>query len=122
MADTDLTALTIQKHSVPLHCKRLLMDINQYIPTLNILCEQHKVSKLFAFGSVLTNRFNDESDIDMVVDFKDVDLMDYVDNYFSFRDALSHTLGREIDLLEDKAIRNPVLRRNIDNSKQLIYG
>jgi len=93
------------------------MDINQYIQTLNILCEQHKVSKLFVFGSVLTNRFNDESDIDMIVDFKDVDLMDYVDNYFSFKDALSQTLGREIDLLEDKAIRNPVLRRNIDNSR-----
>jgi predicted nucleotidyltransferase len=98
------------------------MDINLYIPTLNILCEQHKVNKLFAFGSVLTNRFNDESDIDMVVDFKDVDLINYVDNYFSLRDALSIALGREIDLLEDKAIRNPVLRRNIDNSKQLIYG
>jgi len=98
------------------------MNINQYISTINLLCEQHKVSKLFAFGSVLTNRFNEESDIDMVVDFKDLDLMEYVDNYFSFRDALSRTLGREIDLLEDKAIRNPVLRRNIDKSKQLIYG
>ena len=98
------------------------MDINQYIPTINLLCEQHKVSKLFAFGSVLTNRFNEESDIDMVVDFKKLDFSEYVDNYFSFRDALSRTFGREIDLIEDKAIRNPVLRRNIDNSKQLIYG
>ena len=98
------------------------MDINQYISTINPLCKQHKVSKLFAFGSVLTNRFNDESDIDMVVDFKDIDLKDYVDNYFSLKEALSGAFGREIDLLEDKAIRNPVLRRNIDNSKLLIYG
>jgi len=97
------------------------MDINQYKSKINLLCEQHKVSKLFAFGSVLTNRFNEGSDIDMVVDFKDFDLREYVDNYFSLRDALSRTLGREIDLLEDKAIRNPVLRRNIENSKQLIY-
>jgi len=98
------------------------MDLNQYIPMIIFLCEQHKVSKLFTFGSVLTNRFNDESDIDMVVDFKNIDFMEYVDNYFSFRDALSNVLGREIDLLEDKAIRNPILRKNIDNSKQLIYG
>lgn len=98
------------------------MGINLHIPIITLLCEQHKVSKLFAFGSVLTNRFDEESDIDMTVDFKDVDLRDYVDNYFSLRDALSLALGREIDLLEDKAIRNPVLRRNIDNSKQLIYG
>ena len=31
-------------------------------------------------------------------------------------------IGREVDLLEDKAIRNPILRRNIDNSKVLVYG
>jgi predicted nucleotidyltransferase len=98
------------------------MDINQYIPTISPLCEQYRVSKLFAFGSVLTNRFSDESDIDMVVDFKDIDMKDYVDNYFSLKEALSGALGREIDLIEDKAIRNPVLRRNIDNSKRLIYG
>ena len=100
---------------------RIYMDINQYISTISPLCEQHRVSKLFAFGSILTNRFNDKSDIDLIVDFKDIDLRDYVDNYFSLKDALSHALGREIDLLEDKAIRNPVLRRIIDNSKLLIY-
>ncbi len=98
------------------------MDFNKYIPLIVTLCKQHKVNKLFAFGSVLTNRFNDKSDIDMVVDFKDVDLMEYADNYFSLKDSLSHLLGREVDLLEDKAIRNPILRKNIDNSKQLIYG
>ncbi|RPJ23945.1 MAG: nucleotidyltransferase, partial [Nitrosopumilales archaeon] len=29
---------------------------------------------------------------------------------------------REVDLLEDKAIKNPYLRQSIDSSKQLIYG
>ena len=33
------------------------------------LCKKHKVHKLFVFGSILTNRFNDNSDIDLVVDF-----------------------------------------------------
>jgi predicted nucleotidyltransferase len=77
---------------------------------------------MFAFGSVLTNRFSDKSDIDLLVDFNDIDLMEYVDNYYSLRDGLSKAFGREVDLLEDKAVRNPVLRKNIDNSKLLIYG
>jgi predicted nucleotidyltransferase len=98
------------------------MNINQYKPIIGDLCRRHKVNKLFAFGSVLTNRFGADSDIDLLVDFDEVDLMDYVDNYFSFRDALGRVFGREIDLLEDKAIRNPVLRRNIDRTKFLIYG
>ena len=92
------------------------------IQEVRSLCEKHKVGKLFAFGSVLTDGFDDESDIDLVVDFKGVDLYDYADNYFNLKDALGKLFGREIDLLEEKAIRNPILKRNIDNTKRLIYG
>ena len=71
----------------------------------------------FAFGSVLTNRFNDKSDIDLVVDFENVPLEEYADNYFDLKDSLSAILQREIDLLEDQAIRNPILRKNIKRSQ-----
>ena len=80
-----------------------------------------KVSRLSVFGSHLTDRFNEDSDVDMVVDFNKVTLEDYADNYFDLKFSLEDILDRKVDLLEDKAIRNPVLRRNIDNSKVLIY-
>lgn len=86
------------------------------------LCKKHKVGKLFVFGSILTDRFNEDSDVDMVVDFDKVTLEDYADNYFDLKFSLEDIFGREVDLLEDKAIRNPILRRNIDNSKVLVYG
>jgi predicted nucleotidyltransferase len=86
------------------------------------LCKKHKVNKLFVFGSILTCKFNDQSDIDFVVDFSKIDLAEYVNNYFDLKESLQKLLGRDIDLLEDKAINNPVLRRNIDRTKQLIYG
>ncbi|MBR3626170.1 MAG: nucleotidyltransferase domain-containing protein [Bacteroidaceae bacterium] len=92
------------------------------IPQINALCKKHKVNTLFVFGSILTDRFNDESDIDLLVDFKGIDLSKYVNNYFDFKDSLQNLLGRKIDLLEDKAIRNPILRQNIDRTKQQIYG
>ena len=96
---------------------------SKYRPSIIALCEKHKVKRLFAFGSVLTSRFTEKSDIDLVVDFdKEVEQVDYVNNFFDLRDALSAIFHREIDLLEDKAIRNPVLRRNIDNTKLFIYG
>ncbi len=96
--------------------------IENNIKKIITLCQEHKVGKLFVFGSILTNRFNDQSDVDMVVDFDKVDLEDYADNYFDFKYSLEELLGREVDLLEEKAIRNPILKRNIDNSKQLVYG
>lgn len=86
------------------------------------LCCQHKVSSLSVFGSVLTERFTSESDIDFVVDFSGVDAADYADNYLSMQESLQQLLGRDVDLLEEKAIRNPILRQNIDRTKQVIYG
>ena len=86
------------------------------------LCETHKVKSLYAFGSVLTNQFNGESDIDFIVDFKHIAVEDYADNYFDLKNSLEHLFQREVDLLEDKAIKNPFLRQSIDSSKRLIYG
>lgn len=73
------------------------------------------------FGSVLTDRFNDESDIDLVVDIDSNDPFDYADNYFNLKFALQDLFKRPINLLENKAIKNPFIRSNIDSSKFLIY-
>lgn len=86
------------------------------------LCRKHKVSKLFAFGSILTNRFNDESDVDLLVSFNKSEVTDYFDNYFDFKYSLEDLLGRTVDLLEEQTVKNPYLKRNVDATKALIYG
>ncbi|MFA5327061.1 MAG: nucleotidyltransferase domain-containing protein [Prolixibacteraceae bacterium] len=96
--------------------------VDKNIDRISTLCSKHKVAKLFVFGSVLTDRFKKGSDIDFLVDFSGVDLYDYADNYFDFKTSLENLLKREVDLLEDKAIKNPFLRQSIDSSKKLIYG
>ena len=96
--------------------------IDRNIEKIKALCSKHKVSRLFVFGSVLTERYNQSSDIDFVVDFSDVDIYNYADNYFDLKNSLENLLNRQIDLLEEKAINNPYLRKSIDSSKQLIYG
>lgn len=97
-----------------------IIDTN--INKIKSICNQHKVAKLFVFGSVLTDDFKKSSDIDFLVDFSDVDLYDYADNYFDLKMSLEKLLQRQVDLLEDKAIKNPYLRQSIDSSKRLIYG
>jgi predicted nucleotidyltransferase len=96
--------------------------IDQNIETIRDLCAKHKVSRLFVFGSVLTNKLKKNSDIDLIVDFRDVDVYDYADNYFDLKFSLENIFKRNVDLLEDKAISNPYLRQSIDSTKQLIYG
>ncbi len=92
------------------------------LPELIQLCKAYKVVSLYVFGSVNTDNFRPDSDIDMLITFGDVDLFDYFDNYFDLKEKLEEIFERSVDLLEDKAIKNPILRRSIDNNKQLVYG
>lgn len=96
--------------------------IERNIVKIHDLCAKHKVRRLFAFGSVVTNRFKSDSDVDFIVDFNGVELYDYADNYFELKYSLENLFKRDVDLLEDKAINNPYLRQSIDSTKQLIYG
>jgi hypothetical protein len=86
------------------------------------LCETHKVKSLYAFGSVLTDHFNSESDIDLIVDFANMEVEDYADNYFDLKFSLQDVLKRPIDLLEEKAIKNPYFKQSVNLQKLLVYG
>jgi hypothetical protein len=96
--------------------------IETNIDKIRDLCKKHKVGSLFVFGSVLNDTFQKNSDIDLIVDFKDVDLYSYADNYFDLKYSFEKLFKREVDLLEEKAIHNPYLRQSIDSTKQLVYG
>lgn len=88
------------------------------------LCRLYKVKTLSVFGSILTDRFNDDSDVDLLVDFEPVDYnkFDYVSNYFDLKDALENLFKRKVDLIEEKGLRNKYLIANVNRTKRLIYG
>jgi predicted nucleotidyltransferase len=86
------------------------------------LCFAHKVKRLYAFGSVLTNRYTAKSDIDFIVDFQPMEINQYADNYYDFKFSLENILHRPIDLLEEKAIKNPYFLQVVNNQRQLVYG
>lgn len=98
------------------------MYLDKYKAEISNLCIQNKVKSLYVFGSVLTERFSENSDIDLVVDIDSSDPFDYADRYFNFKFALQDLLRRSIDLLENKAIKNPYIRQKIDGSKSLVYA
>ena len=95
--------------------------IETNIETIMQLCSTHKVNKMYVFGSVLKESFNKDSDIDLIVDFDQIDLVDYADNYFDLKEQLESIFNRPVDLLEEKAIRNPYFKAQVDIEKQLIW-
>ena len=98
------------------------MSIDNYKNILSELCRQRNVKALYVFGSVLTNRFNEDSDVDFIVSFNQIPVEDYADNYFELKFALQDTLQRPVDLLEEQAIKNPYFLKNIIQNRKLIYG
>ena len=98
------------------------MFLDEHIQEIKKLCEQNSVRTLYAFGSVLTDRFNDKSDIDLLVDIDAEGYKDYADRYFDLKFSLEDMLHRKIDLLEETAIRNKYLREELEETKSLIYG
>jgi len=99
-----------------------MIAIDQHINQIIELCEMNKVRALFAFGSATTDKFRPDSDIDLVVDIDDNDPISYTDKYFNLKFQLEDILKRQIDLLEQKAIRNKYLRSEIERTKVQIYG
>lgn len=99
-----------------------MQELKDHIDQINQLCNKHGVRSLFAFGSVASDKLTTESDIDLVVDIDSNDPIVYSDNYFALKFQLEDILNRKVDLLEDKAIKNPFLKKQIDNTKVLVYG
>ncbi len=100
----------------------MMNRLTAYSDDIIKLCKNHKVKSLYAFGSVLTDKFDENSDIDLVVDFTNIDIEDYADNYFNFKFSLQDILKRPIDLLESKAIKNPYFKQALNQQSQLLYG
>lgn len=96
--------------------------LKDHLEQIKQLCNTYHVRSLFAFGSVVSDRLKAGSDIDLIVDIDGKDPLDYSDNYFGLKFQLENILKRPVDLLEDKALRNPFLKEQINNTKVLFYG
>ena len=87
------------------------------------ICQKHHVKELYVFGSASRNEMKEESDVDLIVKFNnDIAIEDYADYYFDLAESLEALLNRNVDLLTDKPIRNKYLRRDIEETKQIVYA
>lgn len=96
--------------------------VEQHIDAIKQLCKKYNVEALYVFGSVLTEQFHQDSDIDFLVKFQVISPSLYFDNYCDFKSSLEDALKKKVDLIEEQAIKNPLLKKSINKTKKLIYG
>jgi uncharacterized protein len=100
-----------------------MAQIKIALPQKNIdgFCLKWKVAEMSLFGSVISKNFRPDSDIDVLVSFKDNagwSLFDFVDMV----DELKIIFGRKVDLVEKDSLKNPFRRQSILAANEVIYA
>jgi len=102
-----------------MHALPRLLEEN--MAAIRALCEQHRVKRLAVFGSAVKGTFDEErSDVDLVVEFAP-DARGW-DDYFNFKFALEALFGREVDLVEPSAVKNPYFREVLTLTMRELYA
>ena len=95
-----------------------------YRDDITILCQQHGVVRLYAFGSITSDAFDErKSDVDLLVELpNELSPEKQGDTYFKFLFELETLLNRPVDLIMGQSFRNPYFARAVEQSKQLVYA
>jgi uncharacterized protein len=86
-----------------------------------VFCRKWKITEFAVFGSVLREDFRPDSDVDVLVSFEQNagwSLLDIVE----MKEELELVLGREVDLVEKGAVRNPFRRHAITMNREVLYA
>ena len=67
--------------------------ISDNLNAIKAICASHNVNSLYVFGSVCTDKFNEKSDIDLLISFKTMDFGDYADTYFELAEEFEKLLN-----------------------------
>jgi len=96
--------------------------IAPFLPQLIALCERHGVARLYAFGSSVTDRFDEAtSDVDLLVELPITDPLQRGETLLGLWEELETVFGRRVDLLTPESIRNPYLKKSIEQTRILLY-
>ncbi len=88
------------------------------------ILKQYKVKTAYLFGSVLTDRFDENSDIDLLVSFEDFtqDPLERGENSWNLQFALEDSLHRDVDLINEASLKNPYFIKEVNETRYKIYG
>ncbi len=87
------------------------------------LFQKNKVKKAYVFGSVLNSNFNENSDIDLIIDFEsNLQPLEKGELWWSLYEDLKKLFNKEVDIINESKIKNPYFLQEINSTKELIYG
>jgi hypothetical protein len=96
--------------------------ITENAEPLRVISLRRRVRRLAVFCSAARGDFDEaRSDIDVLVDFDDLEPVERAEAYFGLLADLEALFGRAVDLVEPSALRNPVVRERVDARQVTVY-
>ncbi len=115
----DITDSKNIKNLIPMKIKDL---IQLKFDTFQTICKNHNVTYLYAFGSSTNDNFDETtSDIDFLIEVDEQDPIAKGEKLLSVWDTFESFFNRKVDLLTQNTIKNPILNKNIEKTKVLVY-
>ena len=96
--------------------------LEQHKAEIEAVCKRFEIKCLYAFGSVNSQAFSPESDVDFLVDLGDKPDFEYAEAYFQLAEALEQILNRPVDLVTVRSLKNPYFIEQVEASKSLLYA
>jgi hypothetical protein len=95
--------------------------IEKNLEQIKSYCKKYDVEKLHAFGSIATEEFTEDSDVDLLIKFKDIPYERYADNYFRLHNLFERIFNRKVDLITENSLSNPYFIKKVMQTRKLIY-
>ena len=97
-------------------------SLEKQLPSIVALCQRYGVAHLELFGSATSVEFNPESsDFDFLVELDKSSPGSPVRRWIGLAEELEKLLGRHVDLVNPRYIRNPYFAQAVNASRTVVY-
>jgi predicted nucleotidyltransferase len=97
-----------------------MIRIEQFRQRIQKICRDLSLERLDIVGSAAREDFSANSDVDVLVNFgKDERLFS---RYFDLKERLEEIFERPVDVIEERAVKNPYFKRMIEKDRIKFYG
>ncbi len=97
-----------------------MVEFKKYQSEINSICKKYHVKVLTAFGSSLSDSFNDNSDIDFLLELNNAE--NGMNRYMNIKFDLEKLFMRSVDLVMPKAITNSRIKSYIFSNTKELYA
>jgi uncharacterized protein len=97
--------------------------LTEKLPEITKMFKEHHVKSAYAFGSVVTDKFNEESDVDVIINMEDgIEPAEKGELMWNLWDKLEELFKRKVDMVSENSLTNPYFIEELNEKKQLLYG